>query len=388
MSERSYSLLNVDSDSESADVFWLAGEHSGDQHAALVAQELAQLRPDLTQVAVGGAALKAAGLPLLHDLTERSVVGLVEVLKHYGYFKKLFDEVMEWIRTNPPKVLVLVDYPGFNLRLAEALFKEGLSRKAGGSVSIYYYIGPQVWAWKAKRRFKMAELLDELGVILPFEVETFADTNLKVNFVGHPFLAEGHEEPVTFDPEGDLLLLPGSRLQPIRRIYPAMLDAVSTWRKRNPEAKTVTVSTLAANASLANELRTLAVGREFDINLLEKKEGIRARAVLTSSGTMSMYCALAGIPGAIVYRANYLTYLIGRQIIKIPYLGLSNLILGRSMYPEYIQGDADPGRLADEVDRCLGEERRNAAQVDAAELRGALSLKASASAASRISSYL
>jgi|TARA_B110000438_G_scaffold246266_1_gene247720 lipid-A-disaccharide synthase len=388
VSTPSYKLLKVDSNSESADVFWLAGEHSGDQHAALVAQELAQLHPELKQVAVGGAALEAAGLPLLHDLTERSVVGLVEVLKHYSYFKKLFAEVMDWIRDNPPKVLVLVDYPGFNLRLAEALFKEGLSQKAGGPVAIYYYIGPQVWAWKAKRRFKMAKLLGELGVILPFEVDTFADTDLKVNFVGHPFLAEGHEEPVTFDPEGDLLLLPGSRLQPIRRIYPAMLDAVEAWRKRNPAAASVTVSTLGANAALSNELRVLAVGRDFEVIILEKKEDIRARAVLTSSGTMSMHCALAGVPGAIVYRANYLTYLIGRRIIKIPYLGLSNLILGRTMYPEFIQGDADPNRLAEEMDACLGEERRDQAATDAMDLRKALSQPTSSSAARRISSFL
>lgn len=385
MSATSGSLLKVEHTSASADVLWLAGEHSGDQHAALAAQQLARCRPDWKQVAIGGPALKAAGLPLLHDLTENSVVGLVEVLKHYGYFKKLFAEVMEWIRLAKPGVLVLVDYPGFNLRIAEALFKEGLSKKSGGPVAIYYYISPQVWAWKAKRRFKMAQFLDELGVIFPFEVETFADTDLPVHFVGHPFLDEGHENPVVFDPEGDLLLLPGSRLQPIRRIYPAMLKAVAAWRTRNPGARSVTVSTLAASAGLAQELQMQGARYDFEIRLRPKKENIHARAVLTSSGTMSMYCALAGVPGAIVYRANYLTYLIGRRIIKIPYLGIANLILGRAMYPEFIQGEAGPQHLSDELDRCLSPERIGRTQSDAEALRQALAQPASSSAAERIS---
>jgi lipid-A-disaccharide synthase len=378
------SLLKVGPDAPAADIFWLAGEHSGDQHAATIARKLAELDPELKQVAIGGPALEAAGLPLLHDLTARSVVGLVEVLRHYGYFQKLFDEVVSWIRENPPKVLVLVDYPGFNLRLAEALFNEGLSRKSGGPVSIYYYISPQVWAWKGKRRFKMAKLVDELGVIFPFEIESFSDTELPVHFVGHPFLEAGHASPVQYDAEGDMLLLPGSRIQPVRRIYPAMLDAISAWKKRHPNDSTI-VSTLAASREIETLLRQMAEERGMDVVVHKSSVSLKVRSVLTSSGTMSMYCALAGIPGAIVYRANTLTYYIGRRIVKIPYLGIANLILGRAMYPEFIQGDAQPQVLADELDACETPERKAQTLADAEALRALLAQPTSTSAAERIS---
>jgi lipid-A-disaccharide synthase len=370
------------------DVLWLAGEHSGDQHAARVATRLAAERPDLRQVAIGGPALADAGVPLLFDLTESSVVGLVEVLRHYGFFRRLFGEVVEWIRTHRPRAVVLVDYPGFNLRLAEALQRAGLSRQAGGPVALYAYISPQVWAWKGHRRFKMARLLDELGVIFPFEVETFADTTLPVRFVGHPFLDQDYEPLVRHDPEGSLLLLPGSRLQAVRRIFPVMLDAVEAWRARAPDHRKVPLTALAPNAALGATLQDMLAARPLPVFVQWARQAVQARLVLTSSGTMSLDCALAGVPGAIVYRAHALTYFFGRRLVKVPYLGIANLILGRAMYPEFIQDAARPDALAEALESAQRPETLARVLADRDALHATLAAPASATPAARLVALL
>lgn len=384
MKDTASPLLDPLEATDQVDVLWLAGEHSGDQHAAVVAQELRDLRPDWTQAAVGGPALAAAGIPVIHDLTERSVVGLVEVIRHYGYFKRLFDEVVAWIRKKAVRVLVLVDYPGFNLRLAQALHDAGLTRKSGGSLAIYYYISPQIWAWKGHRRFKMADLLDEVGVIFPFEVETFADTTLPARFVGHPFLDAAHAPAVRYAENGDILLLAGSRLQPVRRIFPSLLRAVERAHRERLIPENTTIATLVPNASVRALVEKMAAGSPVPLYVHSTGTPVAARAVLTSSGTMSLACALAGIPGAIVYRAHPVTYGIGKYLVKVPFLGIANLILRRPMYPEFIQGTARPGPLARELAACLKPGRRAQTAAAAAELREQLSVPGNERAADRI----
>ena len=211
------------------DLLVIAGEHSGDNHAAQVVRELKEKHPSLSVYAIGGPALQAAGAHLLFDLTQWSVVGLVESIKHYSQFMQLMHWTVEWIRCYQPKVVCLVDFPGFNLRLAQRLFQEKLSIKGGGTIKVYEYIAPQIWAWKAKRRFKIAKWVDSLGVIFPFEKAYFADTSLDVQFVGHPLLKE--QNPFCYDPNGKLLLLPGSRNAAVHRIYPLLLDAFQNLKK-------------------------------------------------------------------------------------------------------------------------------------------------------------
>ncbi len=373
------------------DILIVAGEHSGDEHAAAVAESLLRRSPELSIAAIGGGRLQSAGAQLLHDLTATSVVGLVEVLKHYRYFKRLFDALLDWIEAHQPRVVVLVDYPGFNLRLAAAMKTRGLSQKGGGATAVYAYISPQIWAWKARRRFRMAEVLDEVGVIFPFEVECYADTSLEARFVGHPFLAPGRELPLHYDAAGPVLLLPGSRLQPISRILPPMLRAAAAAGEAGylkevtiiypgPESRRLIEQIYAAHARLPGLPR---------LELAKTGEARAGSAVLTSSGTMSLACALGGLPGAIVYRAHPLTYAIGRRIVGIPYLGIANLILDRVFYPEYIQGDAQPAKLAEELRACLQDPDRIAAAADgAAELRRALSAPPKEDAAQRIFHWL
>lgn len=351
----------------------IAGEHSGDQHAATMVRELRAKSPGLAVAALGGPELAAAGAQLLHDLTAASVVGLVEVLKHYGYFAALMAETLRWIETHRPRAVCFVDYPGFNLRVAAALHERGVSVKGGGGVKLLFYISPQIWAWKAGRRFKMARHLDALAVIFPFEVACYGDTELPVSFVGHPFLCGEHVPPVSHDPAGPVLLLPGSRKQAVGRIFPVLLRGFAAFGRG--EAVVLYPS--------AGIREVLAAARPpANVRLVPTGEAVAASAVLTSSGTMSMHCALAGIPGAIAYRANPLTYLIGRMLVKIQWLGIANLLLREPMYPEYLQGAATPEALARELVDCTeNPERRARTAAQAERLREILRKPAAGTAA-------
>jgi lipid-A-disaccharide synthase len=350
------------------DLLVIAGEHSGDEHAARAIRELRVAQPGLAIVALGGPQIAAAGAQLLHDLTASSVVGLVEVLKNYSFFRALLDEILRWIGEHRPRAVLLVDYPGLNLRIAAALRERGLSVKGGGNIKLLYYISPQIWAWKAKRRFTMARDLDGLAVIFPFELKCYADTPLPVEFVGHPFLAPDYASPVRYDPAGPILLLPGSRRQAVGRIFPMLLAGFAQFH-RDVTERSATV--LYPSDDILAVLRSLNPPRS--VELRPGGTPVAASAVLTSSGTMSMHCALAGIPGAVVYRANPLTYWLGRWLVKVPYLGIANLLLGEPMYPEYIQDAATPDALAAELLASLDQPARRAETArQAARLRALL----------------
>jgi len=352
----------------SPDVLVIAGEHSGDEHASLMVADLLEARPDWRVACLGGERLRAAGAQLLYDLTAVSIVGFAEVVRHLNFFRDVFERALRWIERWRPRHVCLVDYPGFNLRLAAKLARRGLSRKGGGAIGVSYYIAPQVWAWKAKRRFRMAEIIDRLGVIFPFELETFADTSLPVEFVGHPFARSDYAPPFAREPGGPLLLLPGSRSGSAGRIFPVLLDALARVRRELPEQRAVVVY---PSETLRGELRAMAERKGFRGEALEwAPNSTRARpvgATLTSSGTMSLACALAGVPGAIVYRLNPVSYWMGRLWVRVPYIGIGNLLLGESVHPEFIQGAARAPRLAREALEALRSERRHARARDAAE---------------------
>ncbi len=365
------------------DVLLVAGEHSGDEHAARLVRELREKHPALTVAALGGPGVAAAGAQLLHDLTASSVVGLVEVLKNYSFFKALFAETLRWIAEHRPRAVCFVDYPGLNLRLAAALRERGLSVKGGGAIRLLYYISPQIWAWKAKRRFTMARDLDALAVIFPFEVECYRDTDLPVEFVGHPFLAADYVPPVRHDPAGPVLLLPGSRTQAVARIFPVLLAAYGRYRAEGGTREAVVIY---PSEEIRAELLAAAPPPEIRLRPVtdnrEGSEAVVAAAVLTSSGTMSLHCALAGIPGAIAYRTNPITYLLARWWVKLDYIGIANLLLKTPMYPEFIQSAATPGALATQLRECLDSPQRQTqtiAQVRA--LRALLNQPAAGTAA-------
>ncbi|HET7537420.1 MAG TPA: lipid-A-disaccharide synthase [Candidatus Didemnitutus sp.] len=360
------------------DLLIVAGEHSGDEHAAKVVHELRAKQPGIKVCALGGPELAAAGAQLLHDLTATSVVGFVEVLKHYSFFKALFDATLRWIEQYQPRAVCFVDYPGFNLRLAAQLRERGLSLKGGGKIQMLYYISPQIWAWKGKRRFTMARDLDGLAVIFPFEPACYADTKLPVEFVGHPFLADDYAPPVRYDPAGPVLLLPGSRVQAVRRIFRDLLGAYEAYEQRPAVV-------LYPSDEIRAELeRAVANSPVRGMIQLRPVGGVAfaASAVLTSSGTMSLHCALAGIPGAIAYRTNPLTYLLARWWVKIEYIGIANLLLKEPMYPEFIQGAATASALAAQLHACVSDgARRQRTQDQATRLRELLHASTSGTAA-------
>lgn len=355
--------------SDTVDLLVVAGEHSGDEHVAKVVAELIEADPDYRVACLGGVELEAAGAQLLYDLTAVSIVGFVEVVKHYSFFKDLFERTLDWIEKYRPKQVCFVDYPGFNLRLADQLYRRGLSCKGGGEIVLSYYIGPQIWAWKAKRRFKMAQLLDQLGVIFPFEVDCYKDTDLKVDFVGHPFLRKDYKAPFVYDCDAPVLLLPGSRQAAVSRIFPLLLDGFKEAVKEDSDLRALVVypsekiyNTLTEILDTYPEL----MGKvEFCSN---EEKGILASSVLMSSGTMSLAVALSGIPGAIAYRLNPISYWMGRFLVKIPYIGIANLLLNRALHREYIQGDATPTRLSQEILEARTEDAGNRARQSADEL--------------------
>lgn len=364
------------------DLLIVAGEHSGDEHAARMVRELRATDPGLKVCALGGPEVAAAGAQLLHDLTASSVVGFVEVLKHYSFFKGLFDATVRWVEQHRPRAICFVDYPGFNLRLAAALRERGLTVKGGGRTRALYYISPQIWAWKAKRRFTMARDLDALAVIFPFEPACYADTTLPVEFVGHPFLSASYAPPVVQAADGPILLLPGSRVQAVARILPPLLGGFAEFRREHPEERAVVLYPSEAVARVVREELARWPQLAGWVEARANDGHTAAKAVLTSSGTMSLHCALAGIPGAIAYRTNPITYLLARWWVKLKYIGIANLLLDEPMYPEFIQGAATPGRLAAQLAECRGNpSRRQQTTTQAVRLRSLLRQSGDGSAA-------
>ena len=350
--------------SGAVDLLIVAGEHSGDEHAARLVQALRVTHPTLRICALGGPQLAAAGAQLLYDLTASSSMGLA-VLAKFSFYRALIAEVVNWIGVQRPRAVCLVDSSGLNLRIAQGLFSRGFSAKAGGPTKTLYYISPQIWASRAGRRFKMAAQLDSLAAIFPFEPACYADTALPVEFVGHPFVAPDYLAPVAFDPAGPVLLLPGSRRQVVARIFPLLLAAYRQSGTTRPAVvlypSEEILATLQA-APLPTHITFLRTGK--------LAEPVRAAAVLTASGTMSMHCALAGIPGAITYKTDPLTYLLGRWLVKVEFIGIANLLLKESMYPEFIQGAATPAALATELRASLEQPaRQQRTQAQAMRLR-------------------
>ena len=339
------------------DLLVIAGEASGDEHSALLVSGLLKKFSNFQISAIGGKRVEKEGAHLVYPLVEHAVVGVVEVLKNYSTFKQIFKNTIEWIIKYKPKTILLVDYPGFNLRLARELKKLGVSVKGGGTVKVLQYISPQLWAWKAKRRFEMEKILDGLGVIFPFEVDCYKDTSLPVAFVGHPFAQSEYKCPISYAPEGPLLLLPGSRVQPVQRILPVFLDTLDPLFIDFPNLQ---VSIPVPNSQIRTVVESLLSSRatiKDRINVVESDLKMEARAALMSSGTMSLSCAIAAVPGVIAYRAHPLTYLLGRFLVTIPFLGMANILIPEAPpYPEFLQGRANRKNLYQTILKVLQNE--------------------------------
>ncbi len=321
----------------------VAGELSGDLHAAALLAALREQYGALEAWGVGGDRMAAQGVRLLAHVRDTAIMGFVEVVRHLGFFLRLRRTVLDEVRRRRPNLAVLVDYPGFNLRLARDLHRLG--------VRVVYFICPQVWAWHRSRIPAMARCVDRLIAIFPFEPEVFRGTGLRVDFVGHPFVDQlvpllDAPPPVDLWPPGTprVALLPGSRRQEIRRILPPMLGAAELVRRCWPDAA---VLIAAAEPALLDLLGPSAQPHGVAIVAGRTRDILRsADAAWVASGTATVEAALLRCPQVIVYRAHPLSYQIGRRLVRVPFIGMANLIAGERVCAERIQHEATPDALA------------------------------------------
>jgi lipid-A-disaccharide synthase len=288
--------------------------------------------------------------PGVEDWThDAAVVGLWDVLRRYGWFRRKFQETISRITEEKPDAVLFVDYPGFNLRMAKALQAQRPRLK------LLYYISPQVWAWNRARIPRMARWLDRMFCIFPFEKDLYEESGLHTDFVGHPMTA--HSEIIGDEPRNPnlLALLPGSREREVRKIFPSMLAAARLVIARRPQT---VFASAASSEKLQQLMREMAAqaGVGCDIGLRNARQLMQtATAGLVASGTATLEATLCGLPYALVYKVAPLTYLAGRTVIKVPHLGMANILAGKEIVKEFIQQGATPTNLAAEALRLLND---------------------------------
>ncbi len=332
-------------------LYFLSGEVSGDMHAASVIKHLQKAGQPIRFYGMGGPRMVAATSPntsnLVNWLDESAVLGLWEVYKKYPFFKRQFDTTLAEILAINPEGVILIDYPGFNLRMARALRQRGFKNQ------IIYYISPQVWAWNKGRIPRMAKLLNLMICILPFEPALYEKSALRSVFVGHPMLDHLWRERRATPRQPNLIgFFPGSRMREIRSHFPIMLRAAKRVRRIMPEAE---FEVAAPNARLATELRKILkndpiihVGEGNARELMQ-----RAAVGIVASGTATVEAAYFGLPMGIIYRVNWLTYRVARLLVKLRWIGLVNILADRTIVNEYIQKRATEQNVMYEIFHLL-----------------------------------
>ena len=333
---------------------FIAGEASGDMRAAGLARALKELDPSLRLSGIGGEYMRLAGVECFTDITELAVIGIAEVIKNLGRIKKVFDQTLKHIDTSHPDAVVLVDYPGFNLRLAREIKKR--------SIKVIYYISPQVWAWREKRVLKIKKLVDRMIVLFPFEQAIYSKYGMKVDYVGHPLV----DEIIVDRDKAEILksvglssgkttigIMPGSRAKEVDRHLPCMLEAAKILFKQNRDYQFILLKSSSIPLTLIESI--------LSKNILPLKiydgpiyDGINAMdAVMVASGTATLECALLKKPMVIIYKTSWLTYAIAKAVIKIPYIGLVNIVAGKKVADELIQNNATAANIANAVQKAL-----------------------------------
>jgi len=320
----------------------VAGEASGDLHAAEVVRELKALDPALETFGIGGDLLAAEGMRLLHHAKEMGIVGLFNVLRQYRKFRAIFDDMVAALSVEKPDGVMLVDYPGFNLRLARKCKELGLR--------VVYYISPQVWAWRQGRVKEIEKVVDRMIVLFPFEEEFYAKHRVPVTYVGHPLIDElGGVRRGDVPPHEPLrvALLPGSRRSEVSALLPAMLDAVAVLQgEREVDAWIVRAPTISS-AELLERMRES--GTIVRIEPHGAASIANADVALSSSGTATLECAVVGTPVIVMYRLSRATHWIARRVVVVPHFSLVNIVAGKKVVPELLQHDVNGHRIANEV---------------------------------------
>jgi lipid-A-disaccharide synthase len=331
-------------------IFISAGEESGDLHGAALAKALRERFPRVRLIGLGGGRMQREGVKLLAGLNELAVMGLAEVVRHLPFFVRLRKEVFAMLASERVDLVIPIDYPGFNLRLAR-------HAKAAG-IPVLYYIAPQVWAWHKSRVRDLSRDADEVAVVLPFEEEFLRQGGVKARFVGHPLLDRADPELSRdawarangLDPARPILaLFPGSRAQEVRRHLELFSAAAEIVVRRRPDAQPV----VGVPGGID---RGVYAGARWP--LVESAGGLPqyATAAIAKSGTTTLEAGLAMTPLVVVYRMNAASYAVARRLVKVPHIALANLIAEERVAPEFVQDAATPDALADAVLPLLDEE--------------------------------
>lgn len=336
----------------------IAGEASGDTLGAELVKALRCI-PNCEQAeffGAGGPKLAAAGVELAFDLAAHAVVGIWEVLKNYGKFKGFFEHLLKLALERKPDAVVLIDYPGFNLRFVKALRE----RARGGNwrPKIIYYVSPQIWAWHESRVHQIARDVDLMLAIFPFEKAWYAERapGFRVEFVGHP-LVDRYAGHLFKGNRDEVLLLPGSRIRELKKHLPVIIDAVREMRRSDKFSFRMVLPSEGLR-KLAKQISDLD-GIEMQVGGLAEALA-KARVAIASSGTVTMECAYFRVPTVVLYRTSWSTHALGRRFIKVKYLAMPNLLAGEQVYPEFIQDQATGPNLAAAALELMRDEKRRA----------------------------
>ncbi len=314
-------------------LFFSAGESSGDIHGSNLIRALRELDPSITCEGLGGQHMAGAGMEVRYDLASHALMGFTEVVKSISMIRKLYKETVAYLEESRPDALVLIDFPGFNMRLAAKAKELG--------IPVVYYISPQVWAWRKGRIHTLARTVDKMLVILPFEKPMYDEAGLACRYVGHPLVDHIQEVPIegTFEGERVIGILPGSREQEIARILPVMLDVAQGIRERYPDARFVAP---CVNPSRWEQVTELAGDFPLEVVLGQSYEVLHAsRFCMVASGTATVETALFSVPMVVLYRTTTVTYWLARMLAKVNAIALVNILAGKHIVPEYIQGEAN-----------------------------------------------
>jgi len=355
-------------------IFWLVGESSGDLHASLVMKSLNEQVPDLIHTGIGGPRMQALGLRSLYPFKRFAVMGFVEVLKHVFFFWRVEQGIKRFLKRSRPDLVILVDYPGLNLRIANIADH--------ARIPVLYFICPQFWAWKHERVFKLKAMTRHVACILPFEKEMLDIHTINSTYVGHPIAEEIKFELdrasfaafYKLDPNKQWLgFMPGSRNSEIKRMLPVFLRTSARFE----EDKYEFLFSKARGVDHQFYMDIIGCHKGNKINIIDgyTYEMMKySEFVISTSGTATLECAFIGTPVLIGYKANPISYQIGRRLVRVKRIGLPNIVLDQDLLPELVQDDLNPERIHSIVSGILADpERMKAMRTELYRLKGMLS---------------
>lgn len=333
-------------------LFISAGEPSGDFYGGYLIREIKNLHPELYITAIGGDNISGTGANLLYHIRDTAFMGFTEILKHLPFLWKVLRNTIDFIKTEKPNLVILIDYPGFNLRLARAAHKNG--------IPVIYYITPQVWAWHSSRVKKIKKYIKEVLCIFPFEEPWFRKYGVNATFVGHPLLDIYDNKKKSIEPSSIIRtgnvshligLFPGSRRQEVNRHLDIMVDSIKTLRKNFPELKAVVavapdINTDDYESRLPYKWLQWIRGKNYEI--MQQSDFL-----ILSSGTSTVEAAIHQTPMVVIYRLSQISYWLGKLLVRVPYISMVNLISNIQGVPELIQHKASPENISIEAERIL-----------------------------------